>query len=343
MKKFFSLSHSSVSYQISLDMSETRSKDFLDAVDQIDTDQIRLLVNKRVGDYRLDFERYRKQGGRLKPKKYLDQTSFDNFGASWNDAINYAKKQMITEFRSKMDWTAYDDQLRLLALADSGHAMAAYLIGRTAARKGLPQSVEWFVNSHNYGHIGALFILSGHLVKEGNAIGALTCLIISSDKGCDLALLAMCHYEKIELMLKSDSDKLDAVLEQLQHTSKYSTARYYKFFKILLSGDEREAFLLLNNIISHPYNPPKDNEKCEQLDNREKTIRDFFESLRNELWISGKLVSVSERLNLLRTISARYLFSTYKDYEEIEEHVGSSLQKATDLDSLAVKLNNLAL
>lgn len=327
MKKFFRLSHHSKSYEVSLDMLETRGMDFPEAIDCIDTDQIRLLDNKRAGDYKVDYELYRLNGGGLRKKEYLNSVAVRDFGVPWDFAINYARTKMITEFRAQTDWRAFEDQRRLLALADSGHATAAYLIGKAAAKKGFVEAVEWLVKSHNFGHVGALYSLSAHLLSENNISGSLACLVISSDKGFELASLGLCHYQIIDLMLRSGSSQLTDDLAELVKASAYSSARLLKFFRLVIEGEEKEAGEVLKGIINRPLNKPKCKELCEEFYNREKLLCAFFTELQKSLWNSEGFLPIGERLNKLKEVSQKYPFNTFEDFKEIEDFFEKEFEK----------------
>lgn len=327
MKRFFKLSHHSKSYEVSLDMLETRAMDFPEAIDCINTDQIRLLDNKRAGDYKVDYEHYRSNGGGLRKKEFLNSVAERDFGASWDFVINYARTKMITEFRAQTDWRAFETQRRLLALADSGHATAAYLIGRAAAKKGFVEAVEWLVKSHNFGHVGALYCLSAHLLSENNCSGSLACLVISSDKGFELASLGLCHYQTIDLMLRSGSSQLKDDLAKLEQSPAYSSARFLKFFSLVIEGEEREAGEVLKGIINRPLNTPKSKEISEEFYNREKLLSAFFTELQESLWNSEGFLPIGERLNKLKEVSQKYPFNTFDDFKEIEDFAEKEFDK----------------
>lgn len=327
MKKFFRLSHHSKIYEVSLDMLETRAMDFPEAIDCIDTDQIRLLDTKRAGDYKVDYELYRLNGGGLRKKEYLNSVAVRDFGAPWDFVINFSRKKMIAEFRAQTDWRAIEAHIRLLQLADSGHATAAYLIGKAAARGGAEEAVEWLVKSHNFGHVGALYCLSAHLLSENNFSGSLSSLVISSDKGFEVASFGLCHYQKIDFLLRFGSSQLIDVLAELEQSSAYSSARFLKFFILVIEGEEKAAGEVLRGIINRPLNTPKSKELSEEFQNREKLLCAFFTELQDSLWNSDGFLPIGERLNKLKEVSQKYPFNTFEDFKEVEDFFEKEFEK----------------
>jgi len=319
MNNFYTLTHNSGVYNISLDLLENRKKDAADAYFHIDTDQIMLRENKRVLDYKQDYKEYKNQGGKEKTKQFLDRVAERDFGVKWDALINHAKETMISAFGVNRNWITSEDHITLISLADSGHAQAAYVLGRQLMKQDSARAVEWLVKCHNFGHVGGLFALSGYLAKKGNTIGAIACMVISADKGNDMAPLSICHTEMMAYMQKADTDDLVKTLELLAEKTPYSTARY---LLLTLRMFAKNDIALLDDIIAQPQNPPKDKDMDEEYTNRDNLLKGYFTKIRERILDSqGKIVALEKRLDIMKLVSAEYPFIAFNDFMELDEAI----------------------
>jgi|APLak6261663543_1056040.scaffolds.fasta_scaffold09179_1 hypothetical protein len=291
------------------------------------TDKIMLFDGKRVSDIKSEYIRYHKNGGKLRKKEYLDKVANEKIpGYTWDQIINYSKEQMHKIFYNgeTNGWLTKKDHWELARLAQSGHAVAAYNLGCQFIKQDDDLAVRALIDAHNYGHVGALYRLSGYLAHKGNFKGAIICLIIAADCGSDIAVMAIPHIEAYKYIWKSlEYGEIEKLVDNLADASPHSTARYIQVMTLLLRKDNR-CINKIEDIVNQPMKQPKRNEVDDTYIKRETTLKQFF----NELKIaisddSGKLLcsdNTGELLDLYTNIanSKRYHFVSYKDFMELD-------------------------
>lgn len=320
MKKFFQLRHRDQKYRVSLDPVENRNKEPEAAFRQIDTNKMFLPSGRRVSEYKNDFEVYQTQGGTLKKKAYLDTRAQEDFGTSWDSVIAETKVSMVSMFGYNKAWASRADQMKLRYLADSGHALAAFIIGEALMKKGDDLAIEWLVHSHNAGHTYALLFLSGYLAQKENPLGAIACKIISADSGCEVSQLAIFHPENIDYMYQCAPNQLREVLADLSGKTAYSVARYLQSI-LLMAVCKDEGLSILDEVIAKPLKRPKKKDLDEPFTGREHTIRKFCSQVRKKvLSLKGGDLIGSKSLVVFRDTSEGYPFIPYRDFIEFDEH-----------------------
>lgn len=322
MKKFFLLKHGSQEYRVSLDPIENRNKAPEVALNQVDKDQMILRSRKRAYEYKDDFNTYQAEGGTLKIKAYLNMRAQDDFGKPWDQVIIETKALIVRMFEYHMERVTPKRNMVLYSLADSGHALAAFIIGEAMMKQGNDQAIEWLVKSHNAGYTHALLFLSGYLAQKGNLLGAIACMVISADTGCEISQLAICHTENIDYMLHADSDQLAELLEELSSKTTYSVARYLKVILLLIVGDDDVAFVMLKEIIAKPLKRPKKQDMDESYIKRERQISEYFRKAGEDLLDpSGKLKAHGVRIQVFKSASKSFPFVAFRDVIELYEFI----------------------
>lgn len=327
--KSYTFKHAEDTYIVSLDWLATRNIGIIEARNHIDTDSIYLVDGQTVSELKGGYTQYKAKGGKLKKLAYLNDMMMKRIGANWNDAINYARKNMQTQFNSQLYWITEDDHIRLSCLARSGHAFGAYTIGSQLMKQDKGGDESWVVrfltNSHNYGHVGGLYRLSGYMAKKGNYEAALACLVISADCGNDTAALSIPHLETMGYLAKAmgGTNNLTTVLDDLAGTSRFSTARYLQFIVMLWSGD-KNCVSKLNDIISCPQNPPKEKDMDDHYKKRVEVLSKFFVQLKSKLVDTNgelKAISAKERIEVYKKLAASkaYHFISFADFMELDE------------------------
>ncbi|MGN2612512.1 hypothetical protein ACTFQ6_12020 [Aliivibrio fischeri] len=314
--KTFSFEHSDKTYVVSLDWLVTRNMNVFEASQHINTDQIMLINGKRVSDFKKDYKHYKIQGGQLKRKAYLDNIAMKELNATWDDVINFAKNNMRKQFNGQINWLTPQDHQRLISLAHSGHAVAAYNIGCNFIKQNDDMAILALVMAHNNGHVGALYRLSGYLAKRYNYNAAITCLVIAADCGADIAALSIPHVDTMSYLAKAFESEKDIThtLKDLAATSRYSTARYLQLIILLLTNHE-DCLSQLNDIIACPQNPPKKNELNETYVNRGNLLKKFFHELKGEITCNNNYllpVTPIERLDIYKKIANKKEYSLVK-------------------------------
>mgnify|MGYP003673732662 CR=1 FL=1 len=163
---------------------------------------------------------------------------------------------MVNMFGYNKAWALRADQMKLRYLADSRHALAAFIIGEALMKKGDDLAIEWLVHSHNAGHTYALLFLSGYLAQKENPLGAIACKVISADSGCEVSQLAIFHPENIDYMYQCAPNQLREVLADLSGKTAYSVARYLQSI-LLMAVCEDEGLSILDEVIAKPLKRPK--------------------------------------------------------------------------------------
>lgn len=327
--KSFTFKHMEETYIVSLDWLATRNMDILEARNHIDTNSIYLFDGRTVSELKEGYAQYKAQGGKLKKLEYLNDITMKRFGKKWNDVIECARKNMQQQFNNQFDWITEDDHKRLNSLARSGHAFAAYTIGSQLMKQDKNGdelgAVRFLVNAHNYGHVGALYRLSGYMARKGNFEAALTCLVISADCGNDTAALSIPHLETMGYLTNAanNTNSLTTLLDDLAGTSRFSTARYLQFIVMLLSDDKR-CVSKLDDIIHCPQNPPKEKDMDTHYKKRAEVLSDFFVQLRGKLVDTNgelKAIPFKERVQAYKTLAAskEYHFIKFADFMELDD------------------------
>lgn len=328
--KSYVFKHCNETYSVSLDWLATRNMDAKQAINHIDTNSIILVDGKSVRELKDQFVSYKAKGGGLKRLAYLDDVMMKRFRRNWHDVVEYAKNSMREQFNRQVNWITEDDYCRLGELGRSGHAFAAYTVGAQMMKQDKPNDEQWavtfLVNAHNYGHVGALYRLSGYMAKKNNFEAALTCLVLAADCGSDLAIVSIPDIETIQYLAKvaEDEDNLTTFLSDLAGTSRYSTARYLQFIVMLLK-DDANCLSKLNDIIHHPQNPPKVKDIGICYNNRSDLLKKFFTALKVELVNADgalKPMSAAERIKIYKELatSKEYTWLSFQDFMEIDSH-----------------------
>lgn len=328
--KTYELNHAGCNYSLSLDWLETRKMEPLEASQHICTDQIMLFDGKRVSDIKSEYKEYQANGGDLRKKEYLDKVVNEQIpGATWDQAISYSKQKMRKIFfhGETNGWITKEDHWELSRLAQCGHAVAAYNLGCQFMKQEDDLAVRALVNAHNFGHVGALYRLSGYLARKDNFLGAIVCLVISADCGFDLAVMAIPQIEILEYIRKSLDGhgyrEIELLADKIADTRPHSSARYLQVMTSLISKNNR-CIRIIEDIEKQPMRKPKANEIDETYLNRESILRQFFGEVKNAISDQSNTSlrggNTGELLKIYKEISnrERYHFVPYKDFMEVD-------------------------
>ncbi|ODQ00621.1 tetratricopeptide repeat protein [Salinivibrio sp. DV] len=321
MANTYPLTIGSHTYQISKRWRPTMDQDGPKSVQLIDTDRVMLSDQKRVVDYKSEFKAYKAKGGKQKQKDYLDAAANRDFGAPWDTTIDMAKKEMNNLYWGQKDWITKEDHQLLFALADSGHAHAAYHLGtQLTTQDDYEWAIKFLVDSHNFGHLHAIFVLAEYLFEKKNIEEAIACLVIAGDKGNNIATLTSCHFSIFGLMTSCNGEKLEGTLQKLTDLTPYTTARYLKLYLLISQGRDIEALQLLNNIIENPQNPPPKKFSDETFEIRGEKISNYFAEVKQQLFYNDAPPStIPDRIGVFEKVGGRYGFPSFDDFKSLRK------------------------
>lgn len=327
--KTYILEHAGENHIVSLDWLKTRNMDASEASQHICTDNIMLFDGKRVADIKQEYLKHQESGEALGKKQYLDKVINDKFpGSNWDKMISFAKKQMRDIFYQgeRKGWVTPEDHKVLMSLVQSGHTVAAHNVGCQFIKQDDEMAVLALVYAHNYGHVGALYRLSGYLAKKGNFVGAITSVVIAADSGADFAVTAIPHVEtlnSLEVLSKSiGHNKLQEIIDNLAKKSPHTSARFLQLMMMFLNGDEK-CIELLKRISSNPENSPKKNKTDDSFMKRNQMLKAFCCELKDKISNTSGALLVKDPNELIKIYSEvsskeQYCFTTYKDFLEFD-------------------------
>ncbi|WP_088496337.1 hypothetical protein [Stenotrophomonas maltophilia] len=313
-----SVSHNGATYLLNVgSWLRHRHSDPSEALLEIATEDIYLPNGQTAGAYKAERKtEYSTLPDKPHPsaKKHLNSCSKRDFGLEWDELIK-KHKQVINETcipllmaRHKLS-LAEKNVIRLAA--SNGHVGAMYWIGSTLRGIKDDNCLRWLSMAHNRGHVGACYEMAAHLASVGNHTESMRCLIVSTDGGCDLALMSIFGLDVLLNIGKSeDTRPLESMLDELMATHS-SSARYLQGVFLLLKGKEADGIAALESFSNAPKRQPPIDELDVVHGNQIKAITEF---------VGGLLKDIALGVQPLNAISARCKqtdFVSFRDYDEL--------------------------
>lgn len=255
-----------------------------DANQLVYTDDIILPSGETAGDYKKARKaEHDSAASSSKVKVHLNQSSINDFGCEW-DTLIQNHKNLIHDSCFPLLFInrkrTIEEQLLINKAASNGHISAMFWIG-TALSDGLNENcLYWLSRAHNRGHVGAAYEIASFLFNQGSVVDALRCLVISADRGCDLAFNAIFGADILISVLQTKKLKeIEDTLEPLIECSHYSSARYFKSIFQLINNQTREGLKLLWEFHENPKNLPPESVRDDVFYNQLNIAKDLTKDL----------------------------------------------------------------
>lgn len=325
MSKTTAITHNGIPYEISIDgwHNHLDSK-FETAVTAIHTDDIIIHDEIKAGE----FKKRVREAYELLPEKqgltlaqYRDKKIKEIYGHDWDACINYVKHKIHEGYlksASKPDRSkkmTHEEQHHLLKAASNGHIAAMYFIGTALAdqEENDNAAVMWLTMAHNRGQLGACYELSRYFDKLNNVIDSIRCLIVSADKGHDVAYMSIFHTEHLKKLAAYENKvEIGAMLDELLAARPHSSARFFKAALLLADGEDAKGIQLLRDIQKNPKNMVKDKNHDDVYQKQAK----FTQAIIDQIFAA---IADDDPLIAMFNACDRSKSTSYADYNEIIE------------------------